>query len=64
METDAMIDRAISKRRQEDRQDRAREVALRCAIAFHGPNPDGTASLVVADAVDVFLPFLLGEDKL
>ena len=48
---------------QQRRQDRSREVALQCAVTFHGPNPDVTASLIVADAADVFLPFLLGEDK-
>lgn len=48
---------------QQRRQDRAREVALQCAVAFYGPNPDGTAGLIVADAADVFLPFLLGGDN-
>ena len=44
------------------RQDRAREVALQCAVTFAAPVPDATENEILGTA-SIFLPFLLGDDK-
>lgn len=44
------------------RQDRAREVALQCAVTFAAPVPDATENEILGTA-NIFLPFLLGKDK-
>ena len=47
---------------QQRRQDRAREVALQCAVHFLART--GAAGLYhVLEAANDFLPFLLGKDK-
>ena len=56
-------DGTISVSAMQLRQDRAREVALQCAVAFAAPVPDAIESEILGTA-SLFLPFLLGEDKL
>ena len=44
------------------RQDRARDIALQCAVEFAKGVPDALEHEIIGTA-RTFLPFLLGEDK-